>query len=221
MEKQEVIIDTCFLQKITVDGSYPGNVKRVLDELGFIPVVNKYVAEQELSLKSYMDQLVKARYIRVVEYDEYINDEVDRIIYEEYFEKLYNEMKGYLEAKGGPKQMPPLVIPKDQSIFTKHISGSSMGDIHMILMAAYMRLPIILTEDSDIELLRDMVKRRLSMSTYQLEIFDAVDLVKKIAKKIVLKKDSTFLRKDLKLLIRQIGEKERWPEVMKILANPE
>lgn len=47
MEKQEVIVDTCFLQKITSDGLFLDNVKRVLDELGFVPVVNKYVADQE------------------------------------------------------------------------------------------------------------------------------------------------------------------------------
>ncbi len=213
MKKQEVIVDTCFLQKITADGKYLENVKRVLDELEFIPVVNKYVAEQELNLKRYMDELVKTGYIRVVEYDEYIKDDTDRIIYVDYFEKLYDEMKGFLEAKGGPKQMPPFSTPKDQSVFTAHISGSSMGDIHMILMATYMRLPIILTEDSDIELLRDLTKRRLSMSTYQLQIFDAVDLVKMIAKK----EDGSLSRKELKLIVRQIGEKDRWPEVAQLL----
>ena len=217
MGKQDVIVDTCFLQKITSDGSLPDNAKRVLDELDFNPVVNKYVAEQEYSLWRYMDEMVKKRYIRVVEYDEYIKDEADRIIYEDYFKMLYNEMKGYLEAKGGPKQIPPLNIPKDKSIFTAHSSGSSMGDVHMILMAAYMRLPIILTEDSDIELLRDMAKRRLSMSTYQLEIFDAVDLLIKIAKK----EDSSLSRKELKQIIRQMGEKDRWRKEMKILDEPE
>lgn len=213
MEKQEVIVDTCFLQKITSDGLFLDNVKRVLDELGFVPVVNKYVADQEFQLKRYMTELVNNGYIKVVGYDEYIKDETDRIIYEDYFEQLYYEMKGYLEAKGGPKQMPPLNIPQDQSVFTAHISGSSMGDIHMILMAAYMRLPIILTEDSDIELLRNMAKRRLSMSSYQLEIYDVVDLVRNIAKK----EDRSLSRKDLKLIIRQVGEKGRWTEIMEIL----
>ena len=55
------------------------------------------------------------------------------------------------------------------------------------------------------------------MSTYQLEIFDAVDLLIKIAKK----EDSSLSRKDLKQIIRQMGEKDRWREVMEILDEPE
>jgi hypothetical protein len=67
MEKQEVIVDTCFLQKITSDGLFLDNVKRVLDELGFVPVVNKYVADQEFQLKRYMTELVNNGYIKVIQ----------------------------------------------------------------------------------------------------------------------------------------------------------
>jgi hypothetical protein len=40
----------------------------VLDELGFVPVVNKYVADQEFQLKRYMTELVNNGYIKVVGY---------------------------------------------------------------------------------------------------------------------------------------------------------
>lgn len=55
MEKQEVIVDACFLQKIANDGRSPENIKRVLEELDYIPVVNKYIAEHELSLSRYLN----------------------------------------------------------------------------------------------------------------------------------------------------------------------
>ena len=57
------------------------------------------------------------------------------------------------------------------------------------------------------------MKEKLIDFVYQLQIFDAVDLVKKIAKK----EDGSLSRKELKLIVRQIGEKDRWPEVAQLL----
>ncbi len=38
----------------------------------------------------------------------------------------------------------------------------------MILMASYLQMPILLTEDSDIEMLRDIAKRRMRLGQYSL-----------------------------------------------------
>ena len=64
MAKNEAIIDTCFIEKITSGGSKVENIKLVLEELEYKPVVHPYVAKHELSLQSYSNDLIETGYIR-------------------------------------------------------------------------------------------------------------------------------------------------------------
>ena len=166
MEKTEVIVDTCFLQKLSSEGKVIDNIKRVLAELEYIPVVHPYIYEQELSLHSYFVRLVEDGYIKVMGYDEFQKDAIDKQTYEAYYDVLYEEMRLTLEAMNSPKQVEKLCLQKGQTIYNTHKQGSSMGDVHMILMASYLQMPILLTEDSDIEMLRDIAKRRMQLGEY-------------------------------------------------------
>ena len=209
MEKQRAIVDTCFLQKITANGSCPGNIQLLLDNLEYSPVAHKYVMEQELSLHGYLKKLIDDGYIMTIDYDEFIGDALSKQVYETQFVDIYNEMRKFLQSQGGPKQMPELKIPKGSDIYTYHMQGSSMGDVHMILMASFMRLPVFLSEDSDIVLLRDIAKRRLSLSSYQLHIYDTLDLLKQIAGKT----NVNISHKEFEKIVKQVGERENWAKV--------
>ena len=94
-------------------------------------------------------------------------------------------------------------------VITHHIGGSSMGDVHMILMASFMRLPVFLSEDSDIMLLRDIAKRRLSLSTYQLQIYNTVDLLEQIAGKA----DLMISHNEFETIVKQVGERDNWAKL--------
>ncbi len=50
----------------------------------------------------------------------------------------------------------------------------------------------LLTEDLDIEMLRDIAKRRMRLGQYSLQIFNGVQLIEEIAKK----QDSSITVKD-------------------------
>ena len=185
MRKTEVIVDTCFLQKLSSEGKAIDNVKRILTELEYIPVVHPYIYEHELSLHSYFVRLVEEKYIRVISYNEFQKDTADKQTYEDYYDVLYEEMILTLEAMNSPKQIEKLCLHKHkgQTIYNTHKQGSSMGDVHMILMASYLQMPILLTEDSDIEMLRDIAKRRMRLGQYSLQILNGVQLIEEIAKK--------------------------------------
>ena len=209
MEKQRAIVDTCFLQKISSQGSCPDNIKRILDNSDYIPVAHKYVVEQELSLYGYLGKLVEEEYITTIEYEEFLGDDFSKMVYETQFVDIYDEMRNYLKSVGGRKQMPELNIPKGKNIYTHHIGGSSMGDVHMILMASFMGLPVFLSEDSDIELLRDIAKRRLSLSSYQLQIYDTSNLLEQIAEK----NDLSISHKEFETIVKQVGERGNWARI--------
>lgn len=209
MSKKEAIVDTCFFNKLSNDGKNIEAFKKVLVDLDYKPVVHPYIAEKELDVFPHFNKLVEEGFIRKAEYSEFIEDEDDAELYEQYFPELYEEMREYLEIKGSKKQIEKLVIPKGQTIYTYRRAGMSFGDVHMILMAFFMRLPIILSEDGDIEFLRSVAKRKISSDSYNLDIYNVMDLIMMIAKK----EDTTFSKKELEKVVLEVKERARLSEV--------
>lgn len=212
MSKKEAIVDTCFFNKLSNDGKNIEAFKKVLVDLDYKPVVHPYIAEKELDVFPHFNKLVEEGFIRKAEYSEFIEDEDDTELYEEYFPELYEEMREYLEIKGSKKQIEKLVIPKGQTIYTYRRAGMSLGDVHMILMAFFMRLPIILSEDGDIEFLRSVAKRKISSDSYNLDIYNVMDLIMMIAKK----EDTTFSKKELEKVVLEVKERARLSEVKQV-----
>lgn len=209
MSKKEAIVDTCFFYKLSNGGNSIENFKKVLTELNYKPVVHPYIAEYELDVFSYFKELVTEGFIRKAEYDEFIKDEGDRYLYERYFSELHEDMREYLEIKGLRKQLEKLVVPKSETIYTYRRAGMSLGDVHMILMAFFMRIPIILSEDGDIEFLRSVTKRKISRDSYRLEIYNVMELIMMIAQK----EDTTFTKKELTKVVLDVKEKSKLSEV--------
>ena len=183
--------------------------KKVLVDLEYKPVVHPYIAEKELDVFPQFNKLIEEGFIRKAEYSEFIEDEDDAELYEQYFPELYEEMREYLEIKGSKKRIEKLAIPKGQTIYTYRRAGMSLGDVHMILMAFFMRLPIILSEDGDIEFLRSVAKRKISSNSYNLDIYNVMDLIMMIAQK----EDTTFSKKELEKVVLEVKERARLSEV--------
>lgn len=209
MSKKEVIVDTCFFNKLSNNGKNIETFKKVLVDLDYKPVVHPYIAEKELDVFPYFTKLLEEGFIRKAEYSEFIEDEDDAELYEQYFSQLYEEMREYLEIKESKKQIEKFVIPKGQTIYTYRRAGMSLGDVHMILMAFFMRLPIILSEDGDIEFLRSVAKRKISSDSYNLDIYNVIDLIMMIAQK----EDTTFTKKELEKVMLEVKERARLSEV--------
>ena len=209
MSKKEAIVDTCFFNKLSNNGKNIEAFKKVLVDLEYKPVVHPYIAEKELDVFPQFNKLIEEGFIRKAEYSEFIEDEDDAELYEQYFPELYEEMREYLEIKGSKKRIEKLAIPKGQTIYTYSRAGMSLGDVHMILMAFFMRLPIILSEDGDIEFLRSVAKRKISSNSYNLDIYNVVDLIMMIAQK----EDTTFSKKELEKVVLEVKERARLSEV--------
>ena len=209
MSKKEAIVDTCFFNKLSNNGKNIEAFKKVLVDLEYKPVDHPYIAEKELDVFPQFNKLIEEGFIRKAEYSEFIEDEDDAELYEQYFPELYEEMREYLEIKGSKKRIEKLAIPKGQTIYTYRRAGMSLGDVHMILMAFFMRLPIILSEDGDIEFLRSVAKRKISSNSYNLDIYNVMDLIMMIAQK----EDTTFSKKELEKVVLEVKERVRLSEV--------
>ena len=203
MNKKEVLVDTVFLEKLSCDGKNLDIFREVLSDLEYKPVVHPYIAANELDMHSYFDKLVAEGFVRVASYNE------DKELYESYFVDIHNKLREYLEAAGGKKQLEKLVLPVGQDVFSYRKAAMSLGDVHMILMAFFARMSIVLTEDSDIGILRSITKRIMGSETYTLNIYNAVDLLIMIAEK----DKSGFNKNDLVDIIKSIGERKHQSDV--------
>ena len=157
----------------------------------------------------HFNKLVEEGFIRKVEYNEFIEDEYDRELYEQYFGELYEEMREYFEIEQSKKQIEKLNIPNGQTIYTYRRAGMSLGDVHIILMAFFMKLPIILSEDGDIEFLRSVAVRKISGDSYKLDIYNVMDLIMMIAEK----EDTIFSKKELEKVVLEVKERKMLSEV--------
>lgn len=209
MNKKEVIVDTAFLEKLSCDGKNLETFKKVLSDLDYKPVAHPYIAANELDMHSYFDKLVAEGFVRVADYNEFLCDDEDKTLYKSYFVDIHNTLREYLEAKGGKKQIEKLVLPPGQTVFTYRKASMSLGDVHMILMAFFAGMPIILTEDSDIDMLRSITKRKMGSERYTLNIYSAVDLLIMIAKK----EETVFEKSDLVKIVKSIGERVHQSDV--------
>ena len=209
MSKKEAIVDTCFFNKLSNNGKNIEAFKKVLVDLDYKPVVHPYIAEKELDVFPHFNKLVDEGFIRKAEYSEFIEDDDDAELYEQYFPELYEEMRKYLEIKGSKKQIERLAIPKGQTIYTYRRAGMSLGDVHMILMAFFMRLPIILSEDGDIDFLRSVAKRKISSDSYNLDIYNVMDLIMMITQN----EDTKFSKKELEKVVLEVKERAKLSEV--------
>lgn len=209
MSKKEAIVDTCFFNKLSNYGKNSETLKKVLIDLDYKLVVHPYIAKNELDMFPHFNKLVEEGFIRKVEYNEFIEDEYDRELYEQYFGELYEEMREYFEIEQSKKQIEKLNIPNGQTIYTYRRAGMSLGDVHIILMAFFMKLPIILSEDGDIEFLRSVAVRKISGDSYKLDIYNVMDLIMMIAEK----EDTIFSKKELEKVVLEVKERKMLSEV--------
>lgn len=110
-------------------------------------------------------------------------------------------MGEYYKLTGSKKRADAL--PDNCDIFSYRKSGTSIGDVHVILMAAYSEIPVIFTEDGDIPALRSIVKRKISNESYQMEIYNALGALELIIKR----QDCNFSKKEIEKILNEIGER--------------
>lgn len=211
MIKKEVLVDTAFLEKLSCNGKDIETFEKVLFHLEYIPVIHPYIAAHELDMFLYFDKLVKKGIVRIAEYGEFLHDDEDKALYESYFIDIHNALRETLDLAGRKKRIEKLILPKGKNIFTYRKATMSLGDVHIILMAFITRMPVILTEDSDIDILRSITKRKMRSDAYTLDIYNAVDLLMMLAEK----EETPFEKKDLINIAKSIGERNRQSDIKK------
>lgn len=167
---REAIIDTDFFNKITRAPNISDGKDlfiRTMEAFHVQPVVHYYLAERELQVQNQIaTELLESGYLKVYSKEDIVKDEESIELYQQYFRKWYN----YLNVNK-PR------LEKNIDIFGLHRAGHSLGEIHSTLMAYFMKLDIMMSDDSDAKALVDMA------GLSQVNVLDLVDVYSYIAKK--------------------------------------
>lgn len=205
---REVLVDTSFFEKMTCAGKHMDIFDKMVLKAGYLPIVHPYLAAYELDNRPYFKRLCDSDKVRVASYDEFLEDD-DRETYANQFKILHEELRIVTDANNSRKHLDQLILPEGMDIFTYRKAGMSLGDVHMILMAFYTRMPVIFTEDSDIDILRSITRRYVSSDNYTLDIMNSIDVIKSD----VSDADFNIEKKDLENIVKLIGARHYLSEI--------
>lgn len=136
MEKQRVVVDTDYFINLTQYNNDNGALfLKIMDEMGYQPIMHKYVAEFECSKCACIDSLINDGKIIKISYDDYLLSNKDREEYEEYFRDMY-------------ERITKLDLPEDVNVFEYAAIDENLGEIRSVHMAKKLGLPIMLSDDN-------------------------------------------------------------------------
>lgn len=177
----KAIIDTCFIEKFNNSGIISEDLKKLISAAEFELYLHPYIYQNELSMFSFSEDLVKSGFIKLVKYDEFIPADYYKNYYSSLFLEIYNEFYNRLLVSNPRKanKMHPLL--PDTDVFNDRYGGSSIGDVHMIMMALFMEIPIILSQDNnDLTEIYEIAKYKINRDDYTLELYSVTDVVEYI-----------------------------------------
>ena len=206
---KEVLVDTSFFEKMTCGGNHVDIFDKMVLEAGYLPVVHPYLAKYELDVRPYFKRLCASDKVRIASYDEFLEDETDRITYVNQFMVIHEELRKVMDTNNSRKHLDKLTLPKGMTVFNYRKAGMSLGDVHMILMAFYTGIPVIFTEDSDIDILRSITRRYISSDNYTLDIMNAVDIIRSD----VSSAGFMIEKKELENMVKLIGERHNLADI--------
>lgn len=148
VKERRVVLDTDFIEGITSyrKGDAADLFRRVFRVLDKQPVVHPYVADNELIHDRVAQGLITSGELTVIPYHAFLpEDEVRQALYRNSFKDMHQIIVGeHIPRRGGCRMVP---LAPDEDIFTGH-AKRSFGEIHSILMAAELGIPLFYSNDS-------------------------------------------------------------------------
>jgi len=156
MENQ-VVIDSDFCNMTA-----PGNdinkeklfFRSIFDSLQKKPIIHVFVFSQELLTNIVVKELVSEKYIEVIDYESFLPSEIFKIQYAETFVDFYVFMNG--ES-----------INNSFDEVIKHRAKKNMGEIHSLILAQYMNIPIFMSNDNGA---RNLAKSKINTQAFSITV---------------------------------------------------
>jgi predicted nucleic acid-binding protein len=157
-------------------------IRSIFDSLQKKPVIHIFVFEQELLTNAVVKELVDEKYINVIGYNDFLPAEVFKTQYAETFVDFYNFMNGEN-------------IDKVFDVITKHRSKKNMGEIHSLILAHYMEIPIFMSNDNGA---KNLAKSKINTLSFTITVMNVCEVFCEIKRNGVIQIDKKAVRSILK-----------------------
>lgn len=132
-----VLVDSDFCNMIAPGNNIPKEkvfVKSIFNSLDKLPVIHTFVYNEELLDSGAIKELVEESYIEIIDYDAFLTENWHKTQYVDDFVDYYDYMNS--EA-----------IPAEFAEITRHRAKKNMGEIHSLILAHYLGIPLFMSND--------------------------------------------------------------------------
>lgn len=190
-----VLMDSDFCNMIAPGNNIPKEkafVKSIFNSLGKLPVIHTFVYSQELLTNGAIKELVGENYIEIIEYDAFLTEDWHKTKYIDDFVDYYDYMNS--EA-----------ILAEFAEITRHRAKKNMGEIHSLILAHYLGIPVFMSNDSGA---KQLARSRIDSSAWHIDVKNVCDVFCEIKQNGSVELDKKAVRSILK-------QREDWTEIYK------
>lgn len=157
-------------------------VKSVFDSLNKKPCIHPFVAKEELFNNEVVKQLIDEGYITVIDYNSVFTEEWIKQQYIDDFVTYYN----YMNSEK---------IPSSLSEITRHRAKKNMGEIHSLIFAHYLEIPLFMSNDKGA---KKLAETKINSQHFSIDVKNVCDVFCMIKTTGSIKLDTKVVRSILK-----------------------
>lgn len=167
-------------------------VKSIFDSLGKVPVIHTFVYNEELLDNDAIKELVEESYIEIIDYDAFLTENWHKTQYVDDFVDYY----GYMNSEA---------IPAEFAEITRHRAKKNMGEIHSLILAHYLGIPVFMSNDSGA---KQLARSRIDSSACHIDVKNVCEVFCDIKRNGSVELDKKAVRSILK-------KRKGWTETYK------
>lgn len=157
-------------------------VKSVFDSLNKKPCIHPFVAKEELFNNEVVKQLIDDGYITVIDYNS--------VLKESWIEQQYvDNFVTYYDYMNSEK------IPSSLSEITRHRAKKNMGEIHTLIFAHYLKIPLFMSNDKGA---KKLAETKINSQHFSIDVKNVCDVFCMIKTTGSIKLDTKVVRSILK-----------------------
>lgn len=157
-------------------------VKSVFDSLNKKPCIHPFVAKEELFNNEVVKLLIDEGYITVIDYNSVFTEEWIKQQYIDDFVTYYN----YMNSEK---------IPSSFSEITRHRAKKNMGEIHSLIFAHYLEIPLFMSNDKGA---KKLAETKINSQHFSIDAKNVCDVFCMIKTTGNIKLDTKVVRSILK-----------------------
>lgn len=157
-----VLLDADFCNLILEKSDNIPFFKSIFEILNIKPVIHIYVLHNELFHNVYIKSLVNNGFIQVLKYDDFLVDSFYKRSYQNTFEDFYEFMNNTkLESF---------------NVFKDHKAGHNLGEIHSLITAQYLNIPLFMSNDKGA---KELANSKINTDAFKVDVQNIIEVVER------------------------------------------